>query len=918
MKRLPLFLVFTAILLAGFLFLPLNPSTTNAEPVTQKSSADAEHTQGAASSENVATANEAPGETPESPTRVAQEGRGPSSIQINAVMEGASVPLVVEYRILNSLASLGYSDGEEDVDFKTAQTPVLINDLEPLEYTVEVRSIFGLLQKETVNGPAGETTEVHFTLPLAGAIQGKLVDSFGRPIQGAALMAKMGNPNDLVREIQAQSHMVGLEKNDRNPRFTTDTDGNFLIPALDAGVWDIFAYAEGFQTAILAEKVGVEAGIMTTLDESHLLEAAALELTVVHGKTKKPVHGVSAQWSPENLRAGLIARDFWRVSSHLTNEQGQITLANLPNVPIILKLTLDDAEQALDLSPWEGSLHLPDPGVTTEKTIALQTGYGLVAQVTDEITGEKLDDFGTIKLQPTQESLIGTALLRDQKSEYTPIHASAEQGIRFHQIPEGKWTLRIEKKGYAPVESESFILNPENPLEQLQLSMVAGASLLVHTLDDDGNPLSSTMIQIAGLDGKSQAVRTTEEDGSWLESNLKHGKYQVILVPQDEKGQTDLLFEFVTLHAGEQTEVTLQPSGDCSLRGTLTKGGIPQPKVGYAILAGTGLVQGETDEQGMFFQEELKSGPITLIVGSVGGVGSNYQTTAELFPGENKVDIHLPGGEIKVHVVDSSTGESIVGMTVAAREKMARGNPKLGVTDADGIATLEFLESGEWELAAGKMVMPLFGGAETYGAAMLSITYEEGVSTEVTLELGPGASFRTQVLGTDGNPVAGASVFYLDEFGQPLSQLSVKSTNSKGVRQLDGLPTGPGRILARHPDAGTAEIPVDLVAGELTKARITLEMGCTVFVQAVNEEGYPVKGVLVNAIDDRGSPISATFSIEQSQKTNVAFIQGGEQSIGPLPPGRYTLLLYRLGSPPRRHDLVIDAGVPEMHLELQP
>ncbi|MCX8228500.1 MAG: carboxypeptidase regulatory-like domain-containing protein [Planctomycetota bacterium] len=917
MKHLPLLLVFSAILLALFLFLPGNPSTLSVG-TTPETSADAEYTKDTAAVANVTTVDEDPGQAAESPTRVAKKGRGPASIKISTVMEGASAPIAMEYRIRSRSASLDDGSGGEDTGFKNAQAPLLVKNLEPLEYTVEVRSIFGLHQEKTMDCVAGETTEVHFSLALAGAIQGKLTDSVGQPIQGAALLAKAWNKNDLARKVRAQSHMVDLEKNSTNPKFTTDADGIFLIPALDAGAWEIFAYAEGFQTAVLTGEVNVEAGILTTLDERSLLEAATLELTVVHGESKKPVQGVSAQWSPENLRAGLIGLDFWRISSHLTDEQGKIRLTNLPNIPIVLKLTLDEVEQAFDISPWQGSLHLPDPGVTTEKTIALQTGFGLVVHVTDEITGEKLDDFGIIELQPTQESLIGAALLRNQKSDYTPIQTSAEQGIRFHQIPEGKWTLRIEKKGYAPLESESFSLGLENPLEQLQLSMVAGASLLVHTLDGEGNPLSESIIQIAGLDGKSEAVRTAGEDGSWLEPNLKPGKYQVLLVPQDEKGQTDILFEFVTLHAGEQIEVTLQPSGDCSLRGTLTKGGMPQPNTGYAILAGTGLVRGETDEQGMFFQEKLKSGLVTLIVGAVGGVGSNHQTTAELFPGENEVDIHLPGGEVTVHVVDSSTGESIAGMTVAAREKMARGNPKLSVTDADGIATLEFLESGEWELAAGKMVMPLFGGPETYGATMLSITYEEGVSTEVTLELGPGASFRTQVLGTDGNPVAGASVFYLDKFGQPLSQLSVKSTNSKGVRQLDGLPAGPGRILVRHPEAGTVEVPVDLIAGELTKARITLEMGCTVFVQAVDEEGYPVKGVLVNAIDDRGSPISATYSVEQSQRTNVAFIQGGAQSIGPLPPGRYTLLLYRLGIPPRRHDLVIDAGVPEMYLELQP
>jgi len=787
-----------------------------------------------------------------------------------------------------------------------------------------VAATFGQRKSISFALKAGQTAIENIVLEGAGAIGGKIVDSSGNPIEGARLTRNMIRAEAafaaeiIHQKVLRELHNEGQENLDPwGPVYQSNKNGDFLIPGLEPGKLSVYAWADGYSAEILAGELEVVAGQISQLPTSTLFESPRLNLTILSKATGLPVKGVNARWSPEHLRSSLLAIDFWREGQGLSDESGNISLINLPTSSFFLSLQLEEAQLATGLSPWEEVVHLPEAGMVLDKTIWLDAGFEITAKVVNASTGLPITEFDKVVLRPTPQSLIETALASQRKEGIEPFEVSAEGHIQFRQIPAGQWTLSVEKDNFSPLESESLDLNPDNPEVFVELSMEQGASLLVRVLDELGNPQTSVAIGLNGLDGKTQETDKTDKKGEALFEDLKPGKYQVTKVPSEDGDQGDIRFEFVDMEPGQHMELVFEPQEGAWAEGVITKGGEPFENGSYALLAGSAVARGTCDENGNYHQENLAPGPATFIIGQLGGIGNNYQITVEIHPGRNLLDVDLPGGKIQITVIDEATGEPIPGMLVAARESVARGNPKFGFTDNEGISKLEFLESGSWEIAAGKSVMPVFGGAEKYGSVMTTVDFIEGEILEITLNLSAGASFKTRVVGTDGQPVPGASVFYLDEHGQPLSQLSVKSTNSKGVRQLDGLPGGPGRILVRHPEAGTAEIEVDLIAGELVKKEIHLETGCTVFVQAVDENGFPLKGVLVNALDYRGAPVSALYSIEQSQETNLTFVQGGEQSVGPLLPGTYTFLVYRLGQAGKKHIVVIEAGVAEMHLELE-
>ena len=109
---------------------------------------------------------------------------------------------------------------------------------------------------------------------------------------------------------------------------------------------------------------------------------------------------------------------------------------------------------------------------------------------------------------------------------------------------------------------------------------------------------------------------------------------------------------------------------------------------------------------------------------------------------------------------------------------------------------------------------------------------------------------------------------------------------------------------------------VDLQAGQLHKHEVTLEGGTRLVVEVVDEGGRPVAGVLAVALDARGAPLSTTWTMEESQAMRGAFFQGTAQTLGPLPPGRYTVRLVRPGRPTVEHPVTLD-GSPEMRVRLR-
>ncbi|MBC8329787.1 MAG: carboxypeptidase regulatory-like domain-containing protein, partial [Planctomycetes bacterium] len=167
-----------------------------------------------------------------------------------------------------------------------------------------------------------------------------------------------------------------------------------------------------------------------------------------------------------------------------------------------------------------------------------------------------------------------------------------------------------------------------------------------------------------------------------------------------------------------------------------------------------------------------------------------------------------------------------------------------------------------------------------------------------------------------GSPVQGASVFVLDENGQPLTLFSMNGTGSDGRIRVGSLPGGRVRLLARHERLGQVEQEVWLQPGGTAETDLVLQPGCTLRILVVDQEGEPTSGIQAICFDQRGAPLSMMLQGAEAMQRGMAFLQGGEQVAGPLPPGKYRVVLTDLGAKTVSHEVVVEPGMSELRLDL--
>jgi hypothetical protein len=213
--------------------------------------------------------------------------------------------------------------------------------------------------------------------------------------------------------------------------------------------------------------------------------------------------------------------------------------------------------------------------------------------------------------------------------------------------------------------------------------------------------------------------------------------------------------------------------------------------------------------------------------------------------------------------------------------------------------------------------MPLFGGGREFETKILEgIFVAENQDLSLEVRLHPSAELVARVIDTFGNPVAGAGVFVISPSGQPLTQFSMSTTDNEGRIRMVALPAGRMQILARHPSLGEGTLQIELSAGANREVDIMLEAGCLVRVLVTDENGEPQPGVFAVARNRHGAPISMLLYGNQMIEYSINIMSGGEQKLGPLAPGDYTLLLSRLSGENMQQPLSIESGVAEMRLEI--
>ena len=768
-----------------------------------------------------------------------------------------------------------------------------------------------------------ETTEIN--LQAAGQVHG-VVLADGTPLAGAevGLITSEDQDNPFGFSLDAfRSHGVFPDEVQDFQRTTTDAEGKFHLPKNAPGSYSLLVSSDLHLPSVFPLEQEVISRRDLDLGSFSMERGFGLDL-VVRDPAGEALADVEVQWARHaNNSIISLARGNRDDGSKpvVTQSDGHAFLGGLPAER--LQLTLVHEEFALLVQEYDFSGRT-DPS-TDLLEITMDPGASVSGQVLDGRAGTPIAG-AELALQETEKREEFLSMFGEDQWEAT---SDEEGGFRFTRLPPGEYMLIAKHEDFSETTYGPFQIE-QTAVEDLMVMLHPGATLHVEVLDDEGIPMADATVQVVNTAGKINETATTGDDGIATLPPLQAGNYQVAHTnlaafdTDENSGSVDVQVKFIKLEDYDEKTVTLGGLiATADIDGNVWQGGDLMPGATVAIITDSGVKAGVADQEGYYEIKGVPLGTYTIIVSAgtpLRGGSTTYDAITVAQEGSMRHDIVLSQTGVEIHVTATGSGKDLPNVPVAVRPldgtNIQGGN--FGLTDDKGLLHISSLAPGSYIISAGNLsAVFLSTGDAGLGSKQISpveIREDSGTQRfEVALE--EGATFRVRVRDSTGNLLKGAHLHYLDSNGQPMNILSMRGTNSKGVAELKGLPSGPGIIKVRHANLGVSEIPVNLVAGELQKKEITLEAGTRVYVTPVDDNGAPLPGVLVTALDDRGAPASFLWSQEETQATNAAFFSGSAQKVGPLAPGDYQIQLYRPGKPPVRHPLTVRGGE-EMHLQL--
>ena len=374
--------------------------------------------------------------------------------------------------------------------------------------------------------------------------------------------------------------------------------------------------------------------------------------------------------------------------------------------------------------------------------------------------------------------------------------------------------------------------------------------------------------------------------------------------------------------AGVASPVSAELVG--SVSGTVRAAGAPVANAWVSVMPVTPTgdwagrpAQTTTDQDGRYEFRDLYALQVKIQVRapSFSGLASTYWPDAYSFAragtlrvdsSGSTADVDLPvSGSISGRVVDADTGEPLVGARVLAHVDAAPGWEPVGsagLAPGPGQFVIEGLPPvpvalqvraaegsnhlGQWYDGAG-----FFGAADPVAPG----------TTGVVIRLREGGEVSGVVRDDQGVAVPGASVTII---GCPALCPMVAMTDDSGAYRMTAVPPGPG--LRAYADAAGAGLLSRWYAApgqkgdtsfDLARGQVRSDLDFALTAGAVargrildGQTGEPIGGVSVDLVDV-DNPLNSYVSrgVEDPDRTSAS---ATEFVIGPVPPGKYSLIVY--------------------------
>jgi hypothetical protein len=255
------------------------------------------------------------------------------------------------------------------------------------------------------------------------------------------------------------------------------------------------------------------------------------------------------------------------------------------------------------------------------------------------------------------------------------------------------------------------------------------------------------------------------------------------------------------------------------------------------------------------------------------------------------IDLAIPSGGITGTVLNPE-GKPAPGIGMSLQRNDGLGRVRWQgsqvSTDVAGQFLFEGLEPGVYTVRAN--VAAFRNGNTSLGSELregLRVTADGFQRADFRLQ-SPG-TLKGSVLGPDGLPQAGVSIFFRDSSGQLIRNLSRTQSDAAGQFLREGLTPGSYTVSARSANLACEDTKAVLVReGKSTQVQLTLENATVLWVSLFDEQGSPQR-LRTEVLDKQGVRVEGGMTPEVMR---AAFRQGTSsvrQRVGPLPPGTYTV-----------------------------
>jgi hypothetical protein len=624
----------------------------------------------------------------------------------------------------------------------------------------------------------------------------------GLAFTGAVRQARTGLPvaNAQISVSPREWKNINIDRDLLNFFAIAGADGSYRTAALQPGKYDIRAQAAGFLPAV--EK-NVELAEGASLQTVHfdLEPAGTVRGKTVDPATGQPVAGVELISFGDSRGAHIKEEVRMNVADPgrcLSDEQGMFELTGLAGGNYRIRSKHDRfVENETKVSVQAGE-------TLDNVTIEMDRG-GSAAGVAKDGEGE-LYAGGEVLAIPQHEDVSRGVIYQNQRR----LTIGADGSFLFDGLLRGPWEIQARPAMDAVRHPNPSIdvIGARVMIEKGKTTAVAfilpeRGCTVNGVVTRGGLPVAGTMLTIEYKNevesndpvASGRLRATTLDDGTYLFRHIRGGEATVAMrIPGVTKSGAGRWRQKVTFPSSGTFTLNIQVPATATVEGTVTAKGTGAPIANMAVIAsatGEGSKEGalqssvvQTDENGRYRIENLFPGTYRI---QVGGSASGKSQPFSKFVGQTMPDISLAegavetldfsletGGVLVVEALDDA-GVPLAGVRVTFVRKTGSQDPaesvnkrflsglpigdisygdgniqRTMVTNGQGIATFEGLESGDYRLT-GKRSGYLHAAGDATGVLV-------GRESRSQLQFSQGARVQIAVAQADGSP---ATLFYI-------------------------------------------------------------------------------------------------------------------------------------------------------------